>query len=385
VDANNNVLESSSKLVTEEMEATTLRERGMLKVLRVEAGPLILLGLGLTAVGVVHQVAPLGAAGWMVLALALFEGIALLQLSMWLDRVEVKPVWLLIRCALWGAGPAVLAAGVLNHMLAQAIGVRAVAMFGAPLVEEGMKGLALVWLLKHRRDQVHDALDAAMYAICVGIAFATIENVGYYVKGLQHGSQVLVLTVLARGLLSPFAHPLFTFFTAMGIAAAANRSSPGIVGYPLLGYVCAVSAHALWNTFPPTAFFVIPGFIALATSVYQNSRREEETLTRAVAAATARGELPPHAVELLGACRRPRFIEWSAAAVDPDHPLYERWRRHHLALIMASDSVASQLAANDELGAVTASQVQSAARELLRDRLTMSATEAERRLARAAA
>jgi hypothetical protein len=52
---------------------------------------------------------------------------------------------------------------------------------------------------------------------------------------------------------------------------------------------------------------------------------------------------------------------------------------------MASDSVASQLAANDELGAVTASQVQSAARELLRDRLTMSATEAERRLARAAA
>ena len=357
-------------LVTEDMEATSLHERGVLKTLRAEAGPLVLVTLGLALTGTFTEVRPYGSAGWMILALGGFEGIALLQFSMWLDRVEVKPVWLLIRCALWGAGPAIIASGMINHALIQVVGLRATATLSAPVVEEGMKGLALVWLLKHRRNEIHDVLDAAMYAICVGIGFATIENVEYYVRGLQHGPQVLAVTVLGRGLLSPFAHPLFTFCTATGIAAAANGRKPLAMGYSWLGYACAVSAHALWNTFPAHALVVMPAFVALVIWVYRTSRREERMLIKTVAAAAARSELPPHAVELLGSCRRPRFFEWSAAAVNPDHPLYERWRRHHLALILASDSVAAQIAANDASGTVTASDVQRAAGELLRERLT---------------
>ena len=153
------------KLVEAEMDAASLHVRGVLRVLRTEAGPLILFGLAWAALGFIGITLKLGSAGWAVLALALLPAAALLQLTMWLDRVETKPVWLLMRCVLWGAGPAIVGAGVVNTVVLASTGPRAAAVFSAPLIEEAMKGLALVWLLRHRRDQIHDALEAAMYAM----------------------------------------------------------------------------------------------------------------------------------------------------------------------------------------------------------------------------
>jgi RsiW-degrading membrane proteinase PrsW (M82 family) len=358
------------KLVEAEMDAASLRVKGALQVLRTEAGPLILFGLAWAALGVIGITIKLGSAGWVVLALALLPAVALLQLTMWLDRVEAKPVWLLMRCVLWGAGPAIVGAGIANTVVAAATGPRSAVMLSAPLIEEAMKGLALVWLLRHRRDQIHGALDAAMYAMCVGIGFSAVENVQYYAAAVQKGASALAVTLIGRGLITPLAHPLFTFATALGIASAANRRSPALIGYPILGYACAVSAHSLWNTFPLTWVFVIPGFIALALWIYRASRAEERDLEIAVERAVSRGELPANAPALVGPCRRPGFFEWSAAAIDPGHWLYERWRRHHLALIMALPTVAGQIADDDPRKQTTAELVQAAATELLRRRLS---------------
>jgi RsiW-degrading membrane proteinase PrsW (M82 family) len=361
------------KLVEAEMDAASLRVTGVLQVLRTEAGPLILFGLGWAALGIIGIILKLGSAGWVVLALALLPAVALLQLTMWLDRVEAKPVWLLIRCVLWGAGPAIVGAGFVNTVVFVSNGPRSAAMLSAPLIEEAMKGLALVWLLRHRRDQIHDALDAAMYAMCVGIGFAAVENIEYYAAALQKGVPVLAFTVIQRGLITPMAHPLFTFATALGISSAANRRSLAVIGYPLLGYACAVSAHSLWNTFPFTWVFVIPGFIALALWIYHASRAEERALEIAVERAVSQGDLPANAAALIGPCRRPRFFEWSAAAVDPEHWLYERWRRHHLALIMALPTVAGQIADDDPRKQTTPELVQAAATELLWRRISSPA------------
>jgi RsiW-degrading membrane proteinase PrsW (M82 family) len=358
------------KLVEAEMDAASLRVKGVLQVLRTEAGPLILFGLAWAVLGIIGITITLGSAGWVVLALALLPAVALLQLTMWLDRVEAKPVWLLMRCVLWGAGPAIVGAGVVNAAVVASNGPRSAAMLSAPLIEEAMKGLALVWLLRHRRDQIHGALDAAMYAMCVGIGFAAVENVEYYAAALQKGAPVLAFTVIQRGLITPLAHPLFTFATALGIASAANRRAPALIGYPILGYACAVSAHSLWNTFPFTWVFVIPGFIALALWIYRASRAEERDLEIAVERAVSRGDLPENAAALVGPCRRLRFFEWSAAAIDPGHWLYERWRRHHLALIMALPTVAGQIADDDPRKQTTAELVQAAAAELLRRRVS---------------
>ena len=351
------------------MDAASLHAKGVLRVLRTEAGPLILFGLAWAALGIVGIIVKLGSAGWVVLALALLPAAALLQLTMWLDRVEAKPVWLLIRCVLWGAGPAIIGAGVVNAVVLASTGPQSAAILSAPLIEEAMKGMALVWLLRHRRDQIHGALDAAMYAMCVGIGFAAVENIEYYAAALHKGAPFLAFTVIQRGFMTPLAHPLFTFATALGIASAANRGPPASIGYPILGYACAVSAHSLWNAFPFAWVFVIPGFIALALWIYRASRSEERDLEIAVERAVTRGELPGNAAALIGPSRRPRFLEWSAAAVDPGHWLYERWRRHHLALIMALPAVAAQIAEDDPRKQTTAELVQTAAAELLRRRI----------------
>jgi protease PrsW len=362
------------KLVEAEMGAASLHAKGVLQTLRTEAGPLILFGLGWAALGIVGIILKLGSDGWVVLALALLPAAALLQLTMWLDRVEAKPVWLLMRCVLWGAGPAIIGAGLVNAAVLASIGPRTAATVSAPLIEEAMKGLALVWLLRHRRDQIHGALDAAMYAMCVGIGFAAVENIEYYAAALHKSASFLAVAVIQRGLITPFAHPLFTFATALGIASAANRRSPALIGYPLLGYACAVSAHSLWNTFPLTWVFVVPGFITLTVWIYRASRAEERALDNAVEQAVSRGELPANAAALIGPSRRPRFSEWSAAAIDPGHWLYERWRRHHLALIMALPTVAGQIADDDPSRHTTAQLVQAAAAELLRRRISSSAS-----------
>ena len=63
------------------------------------------------------------------------------------------------------------------------------------------------------------------------------------------GSQALTGTFVLRCLFSPFAHPLFTTFTGIGVGIAVGARSRGVRFLaPLLGYVCAVVAHATWNS-----------------------------------------------------------------------------------------------------------------------------------------
>src|SRR5258708_2872014 len=119
-------------LVEAEMDAASLRVKGVLQVLRTEAGPLILFGLAWAALGIIGITLKLGSAGWVVLALALLPAVALLQLTMWLDRVEAKPVWLLMRCVPWGAGPAIVGAGGVNAAPASSYGPGARAVLGGP-------------------------------------------------------------------------------------------------------------------------------------------------------------------------------------------------------------------------------------------------------------
>ena len=62
------------------------------------------------------------------------------------------------------------------------------------------------------------------------------------------GGSVL-FTLILRGVLSPFAHPLFTSMTGIGAGIAANsRNAAARPFYVLGGYALAVILHALWNS-----------------------------------------------------------------------------------------------------------------------------------------
>jgi RsiW-degrading membrane proteinase PrsW (M82 family) len=176
-----------------------------------------------------------------------------------LDRMEPEPRTNLIFAFAWGAGIAVLVAGILNSLnlifverrLGDVTSARnLVATFGAPLVEETMKGLVLLGLLRFRRWELDGPTDGIIYASMVGLGFAMSENVSYYLAALsEHGPEGLAATVVLRGVLSPFAHPLFTSLIGIAVAYAAQRRGAGGVGMIIAGWIGAMTLHGVWNGF----------------------------------------------------------------------------------------------------------------------------------------
>ncbi|MEV0147457.1 MULTISPECIES: PrsW family intramembrane metalloprotease [unclassified Nonomuraea] len=196
---------------------------------------------------------------FIALVLALAPVPLLLAAVLALDRMEPEPRSNLVFAFAWGAGVAVLVAGLINSLnlhyiidtsnLSAASARNLTATFGAPVVEETMKGLVLLGLLRFRRAELDGPTDGVIYASMVGLGFAMSENVSYYVQALnsEAGGVGLAVTVVLRGVLSPFAHPLFTSMIGVAVAYAAQRHGPERVFYILAGWTGAMVLHGLWN------------------------------------------------------------------------------------------------------------------------------------------
>ncbi len=181
-----------------------------------------------------------------------------LGLTRWIDRFEPEPRSMILFTFFWGATVAVFIALVLNTFGEVVVGLtfgrEAGSIYGgsisAPVVEESAKGLALFLIFRRRRDQFNGIVDGVVYATLVGLGFAMTENVLYYSKGaVEHGVDGALMTFVARGILTPFAHPLFTSMTGVGLGIASRASNRRVqVVAPLLGLGAAMGLHSLWNT-----------------------------------------------------------------------------------------------------------------------------------------
>lgn len=194
------------------------------------------------------------------LPLALLPVPLLVSLVLWMDRLEPEPRANLAFAFGWGAGIAALAALIINTAdleyvtmptLGASTGEYVAATFGAPVVEESMKGLVLIGLLWRRRDEIDGPTDGVTYAAMVGLGFAMIENVGYYINALvtpeRGGIALLGYTFVLRGLVSPLLHPIFTSMTGLGVAYAASRLRSGGAVAVLAGWLAAIVLHGTWN------------------------------------------------------------------------------------------------------------------------------------------
>ncbi|WP_405147804.1 PrsW family intramembrane metalloprotease [Sphaerisporangium sp. NBC_01403] len=196
---------------------------------------------------------------FIALTLALAPVPLLLAGVLALDRMEPEPRKDLAFAFMWGAGIAVLVAGILNSLNLRYVTIATqdaatarnlVATFVAPVVEETMKGLVLLGLLRWRRQELDGLTDGIIYASMVGLGFAMSENVSYYVMAQdQHGVQGLAVTVVLRGILSPFAHPLFTSMIGIAVAYAAQSRGPVRGWVVFLGWIGAIILHGIWNGF----------------------------------------------------------------------------------------------------------------------------------------
>ncbi len=230
---------------------------------------------------------------------------------LWLDRYEPEPRRLLAAGLLWGGFVATAVAIVLQGIGGLFVGINDDTSLAvvAPVTEEATKGFFLLLLLWWRRAELDGVLDGIVYAGMVGIGFAFVENILYLAASYNGtdgmgpgGTSALTATFVIRCLFSPFAHPLFTAFTGIGVGlAVASRSRVRRFVLPLVGYAFAVAAHGVWNgstLYGGRNFFVVylvlmaPAFLAAAGFAIWARRSEARMLTAALGDAAARGLIP---------------------------------------------------------------------------------------------
>jgi len=179
----------------------------------------------------------------------------------WLDRYEKEPKLLLGAAFVWGVVIAGGGAYILNTMFGLGIyyitGSEGAAEFGttsivAPIIEEALKGLAVLVVFLVFRHEFDSVLDGIVYGAITAMGFAAIENVLYiYRNGFQGGGWEGFWTlVVVRVLLVGWMHPFFTAFTGIGLAISrmSRNTLVKIIAVPA-GYTMAVLTHAFHNTF----------------------------------------------------------------------------------------------------------------------------------------
>lgn len=195
------------------------------------ASPLFLLGLLLVSLG-----SPLGT------ALALLPAAAVLPFLLWVNSVQPEPAVARAHALLWGAVVATSVAGVVNDLFASAFGEAAAAVVSAPVGEELMKGMAVVWAF--RRGEVVRRLDAVVYALWAALGFTLVEDALYLY--LAESPDEFWQVFVSRSLVPPYVHLLFSAVVALGIWWAVSRRRSVWAGL-LLGAACGGVLHAAWN------------------------------------------------------------------------------------------------------------------------------------------
>lgn len=289
---------------------------------------LVVLGLVGSQVGVLGVL--VGAAA------ALLPVVAVVGAFLWVDRWEPEPPGLLLATFGWGACIATLSSLLVNstagvvaeEIFGKGSGDLVSAVISAPLVEEGMKAAFLFGLLWVRRQEFDGVVDGIVYAGLAAAGFAFTENILYFGRafadeGLVAGADGGVLTVfILRGLLSPFAHPLFTAMTGIGLGIAATRRSGALkVLAPPAGFAGSVGLHALWNGSATIGgglgfilvYFVImvPLFVGMVVLVVWQRRREQRIVAAELPWFASVGWIAPSEIDLLASLTGRRG--WRAA------------------------------------------------------------------------
>jgi RsiW-degrading membrane proteinase PrsW (M82 family) len=182
---------------------------------------------------------------------------------------------------LYGALVATSIALVVNGVVGGLFGDSAATVLSAPFVEEGMKLLGILWA--YRRKLINGPLDGVVYAAIIALGFASVENILYF--SVAASDNTLNATFILRGVLSPFAHPLFTMWTGvfLGKALLLGRR---ISNFVAMGLAMSICLHLSWNLTAVLSevsgaipLFSFPLFIALfAYSIYYiyKLRKDEE-------------------------------------------------------------------------------------------------------------
>ena len=186
----------------------------------------------------------------LILSAALLPPV-LLWLYIWKKDTKKEPVSWLLKATLLRVAiciPVVFFEQALEYLLfgeggkpTSILGTTALAFVVAALTEEAFKLLAL-WLVLRKNPYFDEHFDGIVYAVCVGLGFAAIENIGY-VFG-EHGG---IATAAVRALLAVPGHYAFAilmgyYYSLYHFVDRSPRVAVSILLVPVL-------AHGVYDSF----------------------------------------------------------------------------------------------------------------------------------------
>ncbi|GAA1947627.1 PrsW family intramembrane metalloprotease [Microbacterium deminutum] len=295
----------------------------------------VLVGYFLSAIG------PAASLIGMLLALVPLTGV-LLAVRL-VDRWEPEPRGLLVFAVAWGAIAAVAIALGVDLVVTTVFGVSSsperdafVAIVQAPIVEEIAKGIGVYLIFVTARRAFDGPVDGIVYGGLVGAGFAFTENIQYFaVSFIEGGVSEVSTTFFVRGILSPFAHVMFTSVTGLALGLAARRGmSPGrAVGPWVLGMIGAIALHAFWNGssvfYDFFALYMaaqIPLFVLFVLGVIALRREEARLTRRRLGDYAAAGWFTPQEVDMLATpAGRRAALRWAKTLRGDRTPLMRRF------------------------------------------------------------
>ncbi|MDR7158773.1 RsiW-degrading membrane proteinase PrsW (M82 family) [Arthrobacter sp. BE255] len=176
-----------------------------------------------------------------------------------IDRWEPEPKRLLFFAFTWGAAVSIAVTLLVQPFFALTFQFSAEADFQtymatvqAPIVEEFAKSLGLLLLLLMARRHFDGPVDGVVFAFTIAGGFAFTENILYFGRAIAESASPatdLAQIFLLRGVMSPFAHAIFTGTTGLVMGFAARRWHAGIsVGAFVVGLLPAMFLHNRWNS-----------------------------------------------------------------------------------------------------------------------------------------
>ena len=213
-----------------------------------------------TLVVIVYLIAGLGPTAFAIGGILALVPLAIVLVGVnWIDRWEPEPRGILIFAFLWGSSASVLVTLIVGAEIESIVSAwggpgPGYEFFGAvvqaPIVEEAAKGLGLLLIFWFAHKHFDGPVDGLVYAAWVAGGFAFTENILYFGTELLDSSSAgaVAQVFLVRGLMSPFAHVMFTACTGLALGFAARRTGKlGVVGLFVIGLIPAIALHGLWN------------------------------------------------------------------------------------------------------------------------------------------
>lgn len=186
--------------------------------------------------------------------LAVIPALVLIFYVVWRDRLHPEPGGQLVKAFFMGFLTIPLALlfasliGQIFMLLPPIEGVGALlvtSLMQAAIPEESAK-LLILWLFLRRCRHFDEHMDGIVYAVCVGMGFATVENILYVTSS---GPQFLkVLSVgLSRAFLAIPGHFAFAVIMGYFYSLASFKGKQTHRKYMLMAWGFPVLAHALYD------------------------------------------------------------------------------------------------------------------------------------------